>query len=102
MIGPNKYFLNYISSILPDLDTPAVKECTFEEIVMSIIGEKAFDCETSNNELDRHLAVNGYDDEVKKFKGSLAYKLALDKFISDYFTTTLCSIKYNNLVVFDE
>lgn len=102
VIGPNKYFLNYISSILPDLDTPAVKECTFEEIVMSIIGEKAFDCETSNNELDRHLAVNGYDDEVKKFKGSLAYKLALDKFISDYFTTTLCSIKYNNLVVFDE
>ena len=34
ILGPNKYFLNYISDLLPDLDIKNVSQLTFEEIAM--------------------------------------------------------------------
>lgn len=38
ILGPNKYFLNYISDLLPDLDIKNVSQLTFEEIAMKYMG----------------------------------------------------------------
>ena len=40
IIAPNKFFLNYISEILPDLGVENVRQCTFEDFAFEIIGKK--------------------------------------------------------------
>ena len=40
VIGPNKFFVNYISGVLPDLDVNNVLELTYDEIVNSLLNEK--------------------------------------------------------------
>lgn len=101
IIGPNKYFLNYISSVLPDLDTKSAKEFTFEELSQSIINEPSFHIENSNEELSRNnLNSNAI---MKKVKGTLQYKKCLEMFIRDYFSSFLNeSIKYENIVLIDK
>ncbi len=79
VIGPNAYFMDYISSVLPDLDVQAVKEVTFLDIVNEYLGEKIKIID-QNARLERIL--NGEEiPESIPFKSSLAYKEALDKFI---------------------
>lgn len=101
IIGPNKYFLNYISSVLPDLDTKSAKEFTFEELSQSIINEPSFHIENSNEELSKNnLNSNAI---MKKVKGTLQYKKCLEMFIRDYFSSFLNeSIKYENIVLIDK
>ena len=76
IIGPNKYFLNYISSILPELETSPVEQKTFLEMLNDILGEKFTVDDTSY--------VSEEIKAVRNFKSSLRYKNALDKFIKDY------------------
>ena len=40
VIGPNKFFVNYISGVLPDLDVNNVSQLTYEEIVKDLIKEE--------------------------------------------------------------
>ena len=40
IIGPNKYFLNYISALLPDLDTENISQFTFEDFSTYFFGDK--------------------------------------------------------------
>ena len=40
IIAPNKFFLNYISNVLPDLGVENVKQYTFEDLAYEIIGKK--------------------------------------------------------------
>ena len=40
VIGPNKFFLNYISNVLPDLDAGSALQFTYEELAAKFIGEK--------------------------------------------------------------
>ena len=40
IIAPNKFFLNYISNILPDLGVNDVRQCTFEDFAFDVIGKK--------------------------------------------------------------
>ena len=37
IIAPNKFFLNYISNVLPDLGVDYVKQQTFEEFMLENI-----------------------------------------------------------------
>ncbi len=98
IIGPNKYFLNYISSILPDLDTQNASEYTFEELGNDIIAEKGYKCESSTDELSRFLASGGKNAKIKQFKGSLEYKNCLYKFLQDYFISVLkYGVKFENI-----
>ena len=41
IIAPNKFFLNYISNVLPDLGVENVRQYTFEDLAYEIIGKKA-------------------------------------------------------------
>ncbi len=80
VIGPNDYFLKYISSVLPDLDVFNVKQYTFLDIVNSYLNEKikVIDSfETLEN------VINGMDTSNIKFKSSLEYKDILEKYIGN-------------------
>lgn len=73
VIGPNKFFIDYISNILPDLDVNGVCQKTLEELFDFYIEEKI----SVNNSLD----VITQTDDVASFKVSLDMK----KVIDDYF-----------------
>ena len=50
IIAPNRFFLDYISNILPDLGVDDIKQETFEEFALSIINQKVA-VENSYNKL---------------------------------------------------
>lgn len=72
VIGPNKFFVNYISSILPDLDVNGVGEYTLDELMIKYVDEKF----VINNSLDKIKDI----DDVSKFKTSMDVKKEIDKY----------------------
>ena len=73
VIGPNKFFINYISGILPDLDVNGVSEYTLEEVFEKYVEDDY----TIDNHLDKVIDI----DSVSKFKTSFELKNKID----DYF-----------------
>ena len=86
IIAPNRYFLSYISEVLPDLGVENVLQTTFEDFAMNIIGKKY----AQKNFYDK-LAYLVSDkisikesDLIKKassFKSSLEFKKIIDKYL---------------------
>lgn len=72
VIGPNKFFVNYISGILPDLDVNGVSEYTLEEVFEKYVNEDY----TINNNLDK---ITDYDN-ISKIKTSLEFKNKIDEY----------------------
>lgn len=72
VIGPNKFFVNYISGILPDLDVNGVSEYTIEEVFEKYVDEDY----TINNNLDK---ITDYDN-ISKIKTSLELKNKIDEY----------------------
>lgn len=75
VIGPNKFFVNYISSILPDLDVNGVSEYTLEELFETYVNEDY----TINNNLDKITDV----DNISKFKTSLELKNKINEYFNN-------------------
>ncbi len=71
VIGPNKYFLSYISSVLPDLDVDNVNQLTFQEISKYFVDE-------------RFKIVESKSESIQKFKSSIAFKDILERFFLDF------------------
>ncbi|MBQ3409337.1 MAG: AAA family ATPase [Clostridia bacterium] len=91
IIAPTRFFLNYISNILPDLGVDNVKQCTFEDFAYDVIGKK-LKISDSNEKLV--IIVNKSFDEINKgnteimiqeakFKSSLNFKRILDEYLID-------------------
>ena len=81
VIGPNKFFVNYISGVLPDLDVENVKQLTYEELCSEFLNE---DIELIDE--DKKLIMSISDEKIlnyEKFKVSMKFKQALDKFIKE-------------------
>ncbi len=79
VIGPNKFFINYISNILPDLDVDNVKQLTYEELCAEVISE---DITLINEEKKLIESINGKETlQYEKFKVSMNFKKVLDEFI---------------------
>lgn len=72
VIGPNKFFVNYISGILPDLDVNGVSEYTIEEVFEKYVNEDY----TINNNLDKITDC----DNISKIKTSLELKNKIDEY----------------------
>ena len=70
IIGPNKFFVNYISSVLPDLDVNDVKQLDFVSLSKEIINEN-------------FTVIDTPDNESTYFKTSLEYKELIDQYILD-------------------
>lgn len=96
IIVPNKYFLDYISTILPDLDTDNATEYTFEELASEIINNANYNIETSNENLMR--VGSNKNNTLLSYKGTLEYKELLNKFLEDYFNAILSKgLKINDI-----
>ena len=61
IIAPTKFFLNYISNILPDLGVNDVRQCTFEDFAYDIIGKKM---KISDNNEKLVMIVNKEFDKI--------------------------------------
>ncbi|MBR4262161.1 MAG: UvrD-helicase domain-containing protein [Bacilli bacterium] len=83
VIGPNKVFLKYIRSVLPELDVAAVRQCTYEEFAKDYIGED-IEIIPSDKKVAANIAGNNKSN-IDKFKCSIRYKEMLDRFLEVYF-----------------
>lgn len=89
IIAPNKFFLNYISNVLPDLGVENVKQYTFEDFAYEIIGKKLKISDSNeklvtivNKEFDE---INNGDIETiineSKLKSSIKFKDIVDGYL---------------------
>lgn len=85
IIAPNEIFLDYISEVLPNLGVYSVNQSTFERLCASIINYKGKIY--SRNKKLSYLMENSDDKDkkyvttVSKIKGSLNFKVILDRYI---------------------
>ena len=70
IIGPNKFFVNYISSVLPDLDVNGVPEYDLLEFTNTYLGEAI-------------KLVKENDTELTKYKMSMDYKEIIDEYFEE-------------------
>ena len=86
IIAPNKFFLDYISNVLPDLGVDYVRQQTFEEFSSEFIGGK-LEIEDPNIELAK--IVNEGRDKTRliqdsaRFKSSIKYKEVIDEYLTN-------------------
>ncbi len=81
VIGPNKFFINYISNVLPDLDASNAVQLTYEELATQYTKEKlVFEDSTRKiTDIIDEKASNIYS----KFKSSIEYKELLDRYLNN-------------------
>lgn len=89
IIAPNKFFLNYISNVLPDLGVERVQQRTYEEIAFEVIG-KEFEIEDPNEKLsiliDNHKtpkqkAFCDIMEAASMFKSTVRFKNIMDEYL---------------------
>lgn len=96
ILGPNNYFLNYISELLPDLDIKSVSQSTFEDIAMSSIGSK-FKLNSQNMTLQKVLSEE-VDPNIISFKSSIKFLELLEDFVKKYIMENISRpIEYEGL-----
>lgn len=82
VIGPNKFFVNYISGVLPDLDVDDVKQLTYDELCSEYLNEKLTLIDEDKKLI--HSITNEEELEYEKYKVSMEFKKALDKYIEKF------------------
>ena len=82
VIGPNRFFVNYISGVLPDLDVQEVRENTLEEIGEVLLGQK-FTLINDEEKIKTSL-VNPKKLFASELRVSMAFKNAIDHFLFDF------------------
>ena len=87
IIGPNTYFLNFISELLPDLDIVNISQTTFNKIVLEALKLK-LKIESKNETLKRVLSRE-IDISIIEYKKSLDYMNRIALFIKEYIISHL-------------
>lgn len=77
-LGPNKYFLDYVSSVLPELETEPVDQKTYLELLNYLLNSKY----TLENGETKSETVK----RIQAFKTSLVYQRLIKEFMDDYFS----------------
>ena len=91
IIAPNKFFLNYISNVLPDLGVENVRQYTFEDLAYEVIGKKLKISDSNeklvtivNKEFDN---INQGNIEIiieeSKIKSSIKFKDLVDEYLKE-------------------
>jgi DNA helicase II / ATP-dependent DNA helicase PcrA len=87
IIAPNRFFLNYISEILPDLGVENVKQYTFEDFAYEVIGEKLKITDENEKLVQIVNDKNCKNKEIlineSKFKSSINFKKIIDSFLME-------------------
>lgn len=115
IIAPTKFFLNYISNILPDLGVNDVKQYTFEDFAYDVIGKRL---KISDNNEKLVIIVNKEFDtinkgkidimiEESKYKSSIEFKKVVDDYLKelessfipkiDFCFSTYTILKYDDI-----
>ena len=81
VIGPNKFFINYISNVLPDLDAGNAVQLTIEELAKKFIDEDILFEDVTKNLSD--IIDDGVEKKYLKFKNSMDYYRLLDNYLND-------------------
>ncbi len=89
IIAPNRLFLNYISEVLPELGVERVKQTTFEDFAIELIGKKVklTDANDKLNMFVNHNSTveqNEHNDKVRQasvLKTSMHFKDIIDEYI---------------------
>lgn len=105
IIAPNKFFLNYISNVLPDLGVDYVRQQTFEEFMIENI-KCDIEVKPVNAELSNIVNKNGNVDLIIKsanFKSSLKFKKLIDEYVDKFLKNNLPKedFKISNKVIFN-
>jgi DNA helicase-2/ATP-dependent DNA helicase PcrA len=90
IIAPNRFFLSYISEVLPDLGVENVLQATFEDLAMNIIGTK-FKIKPAHEKLASFVdRQEGSSEEaiklirkISRFKSSLHFMNILRRYIHE-------------------
>lgn len=77
IIGSNKILLNYITSVLPDLDVYGIRQMTMEELFIRLLYEDWNPTRYSVRKLDKQ-------DEIQCCKGTMEWFLDLQEFCENY------------------
>lgn len=86
VIGPNKFFIQYISTMLPELDVDDVIEYDLLELTEDFSNQK-IQLEDENELIQKYL--EGYHSPLSKMKTSFEYQQLLDLYFQNYFQTKL-------------
>ena len=87
ILAPNNLFINYISEVLPELGVERVRQTTFTDFVMDLLGtkfklkrtdEKLMSLIENNHKQDKDLPLIEW---AAAFKGSLVFKEVIDQYI---------------------
>ncbi|WP_024832614.1 RNA polymerase recycling motor HelD [Ruminiclostridium josui] len=91
IIAPNRLFLNYISEVLPELGVERVKQTTFEDFSMELIG-KDFKLTDANEKLNMFVNHNVTKEQIEYnnlvrcssiLKTSMYFKDIIDEYIEE-------------------
>lgn len=81
VIGPNKFFINYISNVLPDLDAGNAVQLTIEELASKFIDEDIIFEDATKNLSD--IIDNKIEKSYLKLKNSMEYFKLLDNYLNN-------------------
>lgn len=87
VLGPNPFFIRYISAVLPDLDVDSVPQTTFEGLAQQFLSEPFTLLDTAGE--DARFFEGTEDGALNAYKTSLVYRDALDRFLERY-EQTVC------------
>ncbi len=91
IIAPNRLFLNYISEVLPELGVERVKQTTFEDFSMELIGKK-FKIIDANEKLNMFVNYNVTKEQIEYnnlvrnasiLKTSMNFKYVIDDYLKE-------------------
>lgn len=94
VIGPNKFFVNYISSILPDLDVNNVPEVTLEELFLKYLND--------DYKLSNYLDKLEDNTNISKFKISSELVKEIDKYFDNLIIIPNGDFKIDNIKIVDK
>lgn len=84
VIGPNRFFVNYISGVLPDLDVNNVSQLTYDEIVKRLLSEE-IELISDEEKILQSVNMDGVNELFfEKIKVSMLFQKAIDKFLIDF------------------
>lgn len=102
LLGPNKYFLDYISSVLPELEIEPIEQKRFVDFASEYIEEKISlknqKYKTENFEEKKML------DKLIRYKNSLEYMKGIEKFMNSYLQGSFINkgIEFDGIEIFDK
>ena len=82
VLGPNPFFIRYISAVLPDLDVENVSQLTFEQLIERFIAEPFTLLDSAR--LDADFIEGRVDGAPEAYKASLCYRDALECFLQRF------------------